>query len=170
MTFLAPLVCLYLLFSVGGDNNSSCYDTTCVVAVARRSVRRRALHSSRTLVSMRYLSVQLIVAFTMSNSLGSRSSSFGEIKAQLWQEALKRPASCHLRNSDMYVFIGVTRDAVEKVFPDTSQVEEVEELILPVVEVSEPKLERDRSRLKQQIREYTGLEMTFSFPPLIISS
>lgn len=60
----------------------------------------------------------------------------------------------------MYVFIGVTRDAVEKVFPDTSQVEEVEELILPVVEVSEPKLERDRGRLEQRIREYPGQEMT----------
>lgn len=54
----------------------------------------------------------------------------------------------------MYVFVGISKDAVEKVFDDNAQIDEIDELIAPVVEVSKPVLERDRSRLEENLRTY----------------
>ena len=82
-----------------------------------------------------------------------RRSSFGDIKSRLWEEARSLPAASELRNSELYVFVGVTKDATERVFDDRAQIVEIDELIAPVVEVSKPVLERDTHRLEQYLRK-----------------
>ena len=82
-----------------------------------------------------------------------RKSSLSLLKAPLWEKAVELPAANLLCNADAYVFIGVTADAEEVEFDDSSHVGELN-LIYPVLEVSVPKEKRDSRRLHNKVGEY----------------
>ena len=79
-----------------------------------------------------------------------RKSSLSLLKAPLWNKAVELPAANLLRNADAYVFIGVTVDAEEVEFEESTLVSELD-LIYPVLEVSVPKEKRDSGRLHNKV-------------------
>lgn len=81
-------------------------------------------------------------------------STLRELRAPLWEKAVELPAANLLRNSDAYVFIGVTVDAAEVQFDDSSHIGDLQ-LIYPAIEVSEPK--RDSRRLSALVAEAMGM-------------
>ena len=71
---------------------------------------------------------------------------------------MKRPGSNHLHDSDHYVCIGVTVDAVEREFHDEMKMEDVQ-LLHPVLELSEPICIRDMDRLTRMVGEFSSTNL-----------
>lgn len=94
-------------------------------------------------------------------NLHCRRSSLSEIKSALWEKAVQLPASNYLRDSVHYVFIGVTKQAVEEELDDEMTVEDLHILAKPILEVSEPKLTRDLNTLNHILGIYIPLLALF---------
>lgn len=77
-----------------------------------------------------------------------------ELKPALWDKALSLPASEGLRDYGNYVFIGVTKTAVEEELDDSMTVDDLKILVKPILEVSPPKLTRDLNRLQHKIGKF----------------
>lgn len=77
------------------------------------------------------------------------NSTLGELRTPLWEKAVELPAAHLLHNKDAYAFIGVTKDAEEVEYDDSSHIKDLH-LLFPVIEVSKSKELRDSRRLHIQ--------------------
>lgn len=77
--------------------------------------------------------------------------SLSDVKPILWEKAVQLPAANRLRDSEHYVFIGVTKVAVEEELDDNMKVEELEYLAKPILEVAVSKLTRDLNKLHHDL-------------------